>query len=90
MVYDRRHVGANEFRAALASNQRLNLVREIGSSGSSAESVLDFFLNRLSVPFDQSARGELLGYLKRAAPRTGSRAVEDESRRPRPAHRRVG
>jgi uncharacterized protein (DUF1800 family) len=60
------------FAAALASNQRLNLVREIGSSGSSAESVLDFFLERLSAPFDQTARSELLGYLETGGAWTGS------------------
>jgi hypothetical protein len=62
------------FAATLASNQRLNLVRAVGTSGSSAESVLEFFLDRLSAPFDQSARSELLSYLETGGAWTGSDA----------------
>jgi uncharacterized protein (DUF1800 family) len=63
------------FAATLASNQRLNLVRALGSSGSSPESVLDFFLDRLSpAPFDQSARRELLTYLEASGAWTGADA----------------
>jgi uncharacterized protein (DUF1800 family) len=63
------------FAATLAGNQRLSLVRAIGSSGSSPESVLDFFLDRLSpAPFDQSARSELLTYLEAGGAWTGSDA----------------
>jgi len=63
------------FAAMLAGNQRLNLVRDLAGSGSSAQSVLDFFLDRLTpAPFDQSARSELLTYLETGGAWTGSDA----------------
>jgi uncharacterized protein (DUF1800 family) len=62
------------FAAALAQNQRLNLVRDLGS-GTSPESVLEFFFDRLSTaPFDQSTRDELIGYLETGGGWTGSAA----------------
>jgi len=60
------------FAAQLAGNQRLNLVRAAGGSASSPESVLDFLLDRLSAPFDEGARGELLTYLETGGAWTGS------------------
>jgi uncharacterized protein (DUF1800 family) len=63
------------FAATLAGNQRLNLVRAIGSSGSSPESVLDFFLDRLSpAPLQGGVRSELLAYLEAGGAWTGSDA----------------
>jgi uncharacterized protein (DUF1800 family) len=63
------------FAATLATNQRTNLVRDLAGSTSSPESVLDFFLDRLTpAPFAQDARGELLAYLEAGGPWTGSDA----------------
>jgi uncharacterized protein (DUF1800 family) len=63
------------FAAMLTGNQRLNLVRDLAGSASSPESVLDFFLDRLSpAPFDQNARSELLTYLEAGGAWTGSDA----------------
>jgi uncharacterized protein (DUF1800 family) len=63
------------FAAMLAGNQRLNLVRDLAGAGSSPQSVLDFFLDRLTpAPFDQSARSELVTYLEAGGAWTGSDA----------------
>jgi hypothetical protein len=63
------------FAATLAGNQRTNLVRDLGSAGSSPESVLDFFLDRLTpAPFDERARADLLAYLEAGGAWTGSDA----------------
>jgi hypothetical protein len=63
------------FGATLAANQRTNLVRDLAGSTSSPESVLDFFLDRLTpAPFAQDARGELLAYLEAGGAWTGSDA----------------
>jgi uncharacterized protein (DUF1800 family) len=60
------------FASTLAVSQRLNLVRDLGS-GTSPESVLDFFFDRLSTaPFDQGTRDELIGYLETGGAWTGS------------------
>jgi hypothetical protein len=61
------------FAAALAGNQRFNLVRDVSGSGSSPQSVVDFFFDRLSTtPFGQDARNDLLTYLETGGPWTGS------------------
>ena len=63
------------FAATLAGNQRANLVRDLGGDGSSPESVLDFFLDRLTpAPFDERARADLLAYLEAGGAWTGSDA----------------
>jgi uncharacterized protein (DUF1800 family) len=63
------------FAASLAANQRGNLVRDLSGSTSSPESVLDFFLDRLTpAPFSQEARNELLAYLEAGGAWTGSTA----------------
>ncbi len=63
------------FAATLAQNQRGNLVRDLSGSTSSPESVLDFFLDRLTpAPFSQEARNELLAYLEAGGAWTGSTA----------------
>jgi uncharacterized protein (DUF1800 family) len=62
------------FAATLAGNQRLNLARDLGP-GTSPESVLDFFFDRLSTaPFEQGTRDELIGYLETGGAWTGSAA----------------
>ena len=63
------------FAATLAGNQRVNLARALAGSTSSPESVLDFFLDRMTpAPFDESARSELLTYLEAGGAWTGSDA----------------
>jgi len=63
------------FAASLAANQRGNLVRDITGSTSSPESVLDFFLDRLTpAPLTQEVRNELLAYLEAGGAWTGSTA----------------
>ncbi len=63
------------FAASLAANQRGNLVRELSGSTSSPESVLDFFLDRLTpAPLTQDVRNELLAYLEAGGAWTGSAA----------------
>jgi uncharacterized protein (DUF1800 family) len=63
------------FAASLAANQRGNLVRDITGSTSSPESVLDFFLDRLTpAPLTQDVRNELLAYLEAGGAWTGSTA----------------
>jgi uncharacterized protein (DUF1800 family) len=63
------------FAATLAANQRTNLVRAVGSNGSSAEGVLDVLLDRLTpAPLDDQVRGDLLAYLEAGGAWTGSDA----------------
>jgi len=63
------------FASSLALNQRANLVRDLSGSISSPESVLDFFLDRLTAaPFSQDVRNELLAYLEAGGAWTGSTA----------------
>ena len=64
------------FAATLAGNQRTQpRCATLPVRRSSPESVLDFFLDRLSpAPFDQSARSELLTYLETGGAWTGSDA----------------
>jgi len=68
-------LGRMNFAASLAQNQRANLVRDLSGSTSSPESVLDFFLDRLTPsPFSQEARNALLAYLEAGGAWTGSAA----------------
>jgi uncharacterized protein (DUF1800 family) len=61
------------FAATLAGNQRLNVVSALTGSGSTPQSVLDFFLDRLSTaPYTQETRNELLTYLETGGAWTGS------------------
>jgi uncharacterized protein (DUF1800 family) len=63
------------FAGSLAGNQRGNLVRDLSGSTSSPESVLDFFLDRLTpAPLTQEVRNELLAYLEAGGAWTGSTA----------------
>jgi uncharacterized protein (DUF1800 family) len=63
------------FAAALAANQRGNLVGALSGSTSSPESFLDFFLDRLTpAPLTQDVRNELLAYLEAGGAWTGSTA----------------
>ena len=63
------------FAATLAGNQRANLLRDIGSAGSSPESLLDFFLDRLTpAPLSDEVRADLLAYLEAGGTWTGSDA----------------
>jgi hypothetical protein len=63
------------FAATLAANQRTNLVRAVGSNGSSAEAVLDVLLDRLTpAPLGDQVRGDLLAYLEAGGAWTGSDA----------------
>jgi uncharacterized protein (DUF1800 family) len=63
------------FASALMVSQRDNIVRELSGSGTSPESVLEFFFDRLSTaPFDQGTREELIAYLETGGAWTGSDA----------------
>src|SRR5262245_42004454 len=60
------------FASALMVSQRDNIVRELSGSGTSPESVLEFFFDRLSTaPFDQGTREELIAYLETGGAWTG-------------------
>lgn len=61
------------FASTLAANQRFNLARAAAPYRTSPESLLDFFLDRLSPsPYEHVPYGELLGYLQAGGAWTGS------------------
>jgi uncharacterized protein (DUF1800 family) len=63
------------FAARLAANQRTNLRDAVRSVGSSAESTLSFFLDRLhTADLDEPTYGELVNYLHAGGRWTGSDA----------------
>lgn len=63
------------FAASLALNQKVNLGRASTQFGSSPESLLDFFLDRMSpADFEGEPRAELLNYLRTGGTWTGSDA----------------
>jgi len=63
------------FSAALAANQRNNLALSTVDAASSPESMLEYFLDRLSpAPFAQEARQDLLTHLEAGGAWTGSDA----------------
>jgi uncharacterized protein (DUF1800 family) len=63
------------FAAGLAGNQRVSLARDTASAGSSPESLLEYFMDRLSpLPYAESPRTELLAYLEGGGAWTGSEA----------------
>jgi uncharacterized protein (DUF1800 family) len=63
------------FAATLAANQRYNLARDASAYRNTPESVLGFFLQRLSpAPFDPDPYGELFGYLQAGTSWTGTDA----------------
>jgi uncharacterized protein (DUF1800 family) len=63
------------FAAGLAGTQRVNLARDAASAGSSPESLLEYFMDRLSpLPYAESPRTELMAYLEGGGAWTGSEA----------------
>jgi uncharacterized protein (DUF1800 family) len=61
------------FAATLAANQSFNLATASSNAAGSPESLVDFFLDRLSpFPYDASARQELAAYLEAGGAWTGS------------------
>jgi len=63
------------FAATLAANQRLNLAQKAADAASSPDSMLEFFLDRLSpAPYEEGARRELAAYLEASGAWTGSAA----------------
>lgn len=63
------------FAATLATNQRFNLARDAAPYRGTPESVLDFFLDRLSPsPYEHVPYSELVSYLKSGGSWTGSDA----------------
>ncbi|MSO46076.1 MAG: DUF1800 domain-containing protein [Acidobacteria bacterium] len=63
------------FATTLAANQRFNLARAATPHRESPESLLDFFLDRLSpYPYEYVPRSELLAYLRAGGAWTGSDA----------------
>jgi uncharacterized protein (DUF1800 family) len=63
------------FASTLAANQKFNLARAAAPYRSSPESILDFFMDRLSPsPFEHTPYAELVAYLKTGGAWTGSDA----------------
>ena len=63
------------FASTLAANQRFNLAQAATSYRSSPESLLEFFLDRLSpFPYEYVLRNEFLTYLRAGGAWTGSTA----------------
>lgn len=63
------------YAATLAANQRFNLARAAAPYRTNPESVLDFFLDRLSPsPYERVPHNELLAYLQAGVAWTGSDA----------------
>jgi hypothetical protein len=63
------------FAATLAANQKFNLARSAAPYRSSPDTLLGFFLHRLSpTPFEATPYSELMGYLSSGGAWTGSDA----------------
>jgi uncharacterized protein (DUF1800 family) len=63
------------FAAGLAGTQRVNLARDAATAGSSPESLLEYFMERLSpLPYAEPPRTELMAYLEGGGAWTGSEA----------------